>query len=69
MTQLALIYGPGVLVLAVVSLVVLTRYRLTRERHAEIRAALALREQRGPSAGGATALAVPAPVPSAGGAS
>ncbi len=68
-TQLALIYGPVVLVLVVISLVVFSRYDLTRERHAEIRAALDLRQQRGPSAGAATVLAVPAPVPSAGGAS
>ncbi len=36
-TWLALIYGPGVLAMVVVSIVWLSRYGLTRARHAEIR--------------------------------
>ncbi len=34
--QLALIYGPGVLLLVIVSIVMVSRYHLTRERHTEI---------------------------------
>jgi Na+/melibiose symporter-like transporter len=39
-TQLAIISGPGVLVLVAVAIVIVSRYALTRERHAEIRAEL-----------------------------
>ncbi len=67
-TQLALIYGPAVLVLVVISLVVFARHDLTKERHAEIRKALALRQQSGPAAP-ATVVVVTAPVTSAGGVS
>lgn len=47
-TQLALIYGPGMLLLMAVGIVVLARYSLTRERHVEIRSALAQRRSRRP---------------------
>jgi Na+/melibiose symporter-like transporter len=46
-TRLALVYGPGLLLLAVVAIALVGRYRLSRERHAEIRAALAARAGRG----------------------
>ena len=44
-TQLALIYGPGVLLLVIVSIVMVSRYRLTRERHAEIQVQLDARRR------------------------
>ena len=41
--QLAIIYGPGVLILVVVAIAILSRYPLTRARHAEIQEQLAER--------------------------
>jgi Na+/melibiose symporter-like transporter len=40
---LAVLYGPGIAFIAVIAIVVLARYRIDRERHAEIAAALAAR--------------------------
>ncbi len=40
---LAILYGPGIAVVAVAAIVVLSRYRITNARHAEIAAALAER--------------------------
>jgi Na+/melibiose symporter-like transporter len=45
-TQLALIYGPGVFLLVATSIVIVSRYSLTRERHAEIRKELDARKER-----------------------
>jgi Na+/melibiose symporter-like transporter len=42
---LAILYGPGIAFLAVLSVIVLTRYRITNERHAAIVAALARRAE------------------------
>jgi GPH family glycoside/pentoside/hexuronide:cation symporter len=45
--QLAMIYGPGVLLLVIASIVILSRYSLDRARHDEIRDALARRGASG----------------------
>jgi Na+/melibiose symporter-like transporter len=45
---LAVLYGPGIAFIAVIAIVVLARYRIDRERHAEIAAALAARLQPSP---------------------
>lgn len=42
---LAILYGPGIAFIAVISVVVLSRYRITTARHAEIVAALARRAE------------------------
>lgn len=42
---LGILYGPGIAFLAVASIIVLTRYRITNARHAEIAAALARRAE------------------------
>jgi len=42
---LAILYGPGIAFLAVLSVIVLSRYRITTARHAEIAAALARRAE------------------------
>ena len=42
---LAILYGPGIAILAVLSVIVLSRYRITTQRHAEIVAALARRAE------------------------
>ena len=42
---LAILYGPGIAFLAVLSVIVLSRYRITNERHAAIVAALARRAE------------------------
>lgn len=42
-TGLAILYGPGIAFIAVIAIVVLSRYRIDSVRHAEIAAALALR--------------------------
>ncbi|MEE8557786.1 MAG: hypothetical protein V3T14_07860, partial [Myxococcota bacterium] len=42
--QLAIIYGPGVLVLIIVSILIISRYDLTRQRHTEIQQELARRK-------------------------
>jgi glycoside/pentoside/hexuronide:cation symporter, GPH family len=44
-TALAILYGPGIAFIAVISVVVLSRYRITTARHAEIAAALARRAE------------------------
>jgi Na+/melibiose symporter-like transporter len=41
--ELAIIYGPGILVLAVISVAFLARYRITRESHAAVATSLARR--------------------------
>jgi Na+/melibiose symporter-like transporter len=43
LVSLASLYGPGIMLLAVISFVFLTRYRLDRERHLEITRALEAR--------------------------
>ena len=62
-TKLALVYGPGMLVLMVIGIAVLSRYSLTRERHQAIR--VELEQRRGSRAaefppGGVIAAAAPA---------
>jgi Na+/melibiose symporter-like transporter len=42
---LGILYGPGIAVIAIAAIVVLTRYRITNARHAEIAAALAHRRE------------------------
>lgn len=42
---LGILYGPGIAFLAVASIIVLSRYRITSQRHAEIAAALARRAE------------------------
>lgn len=42
---LGILYGPGIAFLAVASIIVLSRYRITNQRHAEIAAALARRAE------------------------
>jgi Na+/melibiose symporter-like transporter len=44
--ELAILYGPGVVALAVISVFFLSRYRITRETHANTLAALAQRHAR-----------------------
>jgi glycoside/pentoside/hexuronide:cation symporter, GPH family len=56
---LAILYGPGIAFLAVLSVIVLTRYRITNERHAAIVVALARRAEL------AAAAALPAASPAA----
>lgn len=67
-TALAILYGPGIAVIAVAAIIVLSRYRITNARHAEIAAALARRATHG-AAPAATAsedaAASPAAVPQA----
>lgn len=57
---LAILYGPGTAIIAIAAIVVLSRYRITNARHAEIAAALAERAARAPvSAGEQAAVASP----------
>jgi len=49
LTKLGILYGPGILILAVIAFVFLLRYRLDRARHAEIVAALAARRHAAPA--------------------
>jgi Na+/melibiose symporter-like transporter len=50
-TALAILYGPGIAVIAAVAIVILSRYRIDRARHEEIvRALLARRQERSPAA-------------------
>ncbi len=42
--QLAIIYGPGVLILIIVSILIISRYDLTKQRHTEIQVELARRK-------------------------
>lgn len=42
---LAILYGPGIAFIAVISVIVLSRYRITTARHAEVAAALARRAE------------------------
>ncbi|MBX3026811.1 MFS transporter [bacterium] len=53
---LAILYGPGIAFLAVLSVIVLSRYRITTARHAEIVAALARRAELTATAARAGAL-------------
>lgn len=59
---LAILYGPGIAFIAVISVIVLSRYRITTARHAEIAAALARRaELAAAAADAAPAAQRPAP--------
>ncbi len=49
-TALGILYGPGVAIIALVAIVVLSRYRLDRARHEEIVRALLARRQEGAAA-------------------
>lgn len=51
LVDLAILYGPGIMLLAVVAFGFLTRYRLDRTRHAEILAELQARRSRDREAG------------------
>ncbi len=54
---LGIVYGPGIAIIAVAAIVVLSRYRITTARHAEIAAALAHRHEL--ASGAAPAAAAP----------
>jgi Na+/melibiose symporter-like transporter len=54
---LAILYGPGIAFLAVLSVIVLSRYRITNARHAEIVAALTRRAELAAAAASGHALA------------
>jgi Na+/melibiose symporter-like transporter len=56
---LAILYGPGIAFIAVISVIVLSRYRITTARHAEIVAALARRAELAATAARVSTAAAP----------
>ena len=60
---LGILYGPGIAFLAVASIIVLTRYRITTARHAEIAAALAHRAELAAAAAVTPAAGESEPIP------